>query len=102
MLHFPFWLATPAADQSTEAVEGCAAATTPLTFSSAEKMGAFLAGSQSGHWETKLVDRYSTPAVLQKLADEGHSELCHDVNQHGIGGKTISLAEILATLNTKH
>jgi hypothetical protein len=61
-------------------------------------MAGFLATHKNVQWETKLVDRYSAPAVISKLAAGGFTAVCHDAGEDGTGGDNISLAEISAAL----
>jgi len=97
MLQFPFWLAAPTGALSPHGFTGCDRAG-PYSFSSAEKMAAFLEHHKNVQWATRLVDRYSAPAVIAKLAENGFSMLRHDARENGSDGADIPLADILTAL----
>jgi len=98
MLQFPFWIAVPRETLSPQGSKGYGTGA-PWTFSTAEKMAKFLAAHHNVQCETKLVDRYSAPAVISKLATDGFSAVCHDADEDGSGATDISLAEISAALH---
>jgi hypothetical protein len=95
MLQFPFWLAIPTGVSPQQHQES--GACQPWILSTAEKMAAFLGNHKDGRWETKLVDRYSAPAVFSRLVAAGYTTICLDTDD-GTGRTIIALAEILAAL----
>jgi hypothetical protein len=100
MLRFPFWLAVPAGALSSDDSTGYGRAQ-PYSFSSAEKMAIFLTLHKSVQWETRLVDRYSAPAVVAKLTHNGFTMLRHNALENGSDGNDIALADILTSLQPK-
>jgi hypothetical protein len=99
MLQFPFWLVLPTGAPSPQQLTGYGVSH-PQTFSSAEKMAAFLTNHKHVQWETKLVDRYSAVSVLSKLVTHGFPAICHDSHEDGSGGTSISIADVLAAMKT--
>ncbi len=64
-------------------------------------MTAFLTLHKSVPWETRLVDRYSAPTLVTKLADNGFTMLRHNARETGSDGIDIPLRDILAILQPK-
>ncbi len=100
MLQFPFWLAVPTGALSTDNSTGYDCAQ-PHSFVSAENMTAFLTLHKNVQWETRLVDRYSAPTMVAKLANKGFTMLRHNAHENASDGTDIPLADILANLQPK-
>jgi len=64
-------------------------------FSTAEEMAAFLAAHKDAQWETRLIDRYSAPAVISKLQADGFLTISYDANSDGTGGINMQLSDFL-------
>jgi len=95
MLQFPFWLAIPTGVSPQQHKDS--GAYQPWIFSSGGQMAAYLAAHPDGQWETKLVDRYSAPAMLSRLIAAGYTTVC--LHGYDESGRTkIAVTEILAAL----